>query len=508
MRTDRGRNVKAMKRLDSIEHEKGTLNLSGLCTSCNVEPECSASVKCCKCKSYFHIFCLIKPLTADFNEMMIKDPCIWWFCPNCIVTYESGTDDSTADIDATTQRGQVNFSNMLSESITSMNTLLSEQLTSLKSELMETVNKVIDDKLGAGKETLAKIDDTLANIVSNPEQINVSSSNITWASKVSNRPSSASIMNSNRSITSHARSSIGPDPSETPELLVLSPANNGCKSEPITEVKKSVLNKLKNIQYEFVKADKDSGKISLGFLSKNVREEVDELLNENEHLASLGYKSRSTDKLLPKIMITGVENSILDELFDDNENLIDTTDFSKEDIRELEKKKIVKLILAKNPAISDRVKENHTFQVVYVKADKSGRQNLTIGFKVSPAIRTALFTSERRSIYLESGSYQVSDRFYVKQCYHCQLFGHTSNQCPHKDDESVCLYCMGTHTSKKCLTKKVTSSYRCTNCANSKDPKDKANHTTHTSNSLDCPVLIKEHQRIAKITDFNSKNVR
>ena len=440
----------------------------------------SGCLQCSQCSTWFHQSCASVPnAVLGYLE---KVPGLTWRCNKClqspgetVSSYSESIDNiKTVDGKISNLSGRFDF--------------FVDSFANFKSELMNSVNKTIDEKI--------------ASIPAVSNSTNVSPANITWASRV--QPSSAT----ERSMTSYTTTKSSQAPSKTSELLVLSPANNGRKTEPINEVRKSVLTKLKNVQYEFVKADKDSGKISLGFRNKDVREEVDELLNKDEHLATLGYMSKSTDKLLPKIMISGVENSILDELYDEDENLIDTTDLSTENIRELQKRRIINLVLAKNPTIADLVQEKHTFDVVFVTANKSGRQNLTIGFKVSPAIRAAIFSSERHSLYLECGSYEVRDRFHVKQCYHCQLFGHTSNQCPQKNGKSVCLYCMGDHTSKTCSNKKDTQSHRCTNCAHSKDPRDRAEHKTHNSTSPNCPVLIKEHQRIAKITDFNSKNVR
>lgn len=204
-------------------------------------------------------------------------------------------------------------------------------------------------------------------------------------------------------------------------------------------------------------------------------------------------------KLLPKIVVSGVPDDFMCDI--DSSLPLDVR-------REQEKKCILESVCDKNPVLNEFVQDNHTLQVVFVnKAKESG--NLTIGFKVSPAIRAFLFNNQKGLIHIGSVRKPVSDRFHIKQCYHCQMLGHISSFCPNKKEGSVCLYCMMNHKSIDCPHKRDASKYSCAKCLHSKHELDQQNYTSHTSTSIDCPVYAREMKRLASMTEFQaSKNVK
>ena len=390
--------------------------------------------------------------------------------------------------------------------------IISNKFAEFKSEILSNVNESIDKKLepilGEINSSTKSCDiistvnsaiDNKLSTISPTEPNDISPNNITWASKVCLPEPAQSFANkSNVSDVTVNQNSLHSHMTEAFEVLVLTP-DTSCSHEAVNNVKKAINNKLKNVQVEFVKSNDQSGKISLGFRNASTRDEVDKILNQDEHLSSLGYGSKVAHKMLPKITLNDVSNDILD--------YINTTNISTDKIRELEKKKIIELILEKNPCVAELVLAGHTLQVVYLSRGKVGRNNLTIGLKLSPAIRAAILEKQRGSIYLESGSYQFKERFHKTQCYQCQLLGHSSDSCPDKCNDPVCLYCMSNHKSKDCQWKKVYSKHRCAKCHASNNPNDKANYATHNSASPNCPVLVREYQQLAKVTDFTSKNV-
>ena len=144
---------------------------------------------------------------------------------------------------------------------------------------------------------------------------------------------------------------------------------------------------------------------------------------------------------------------------------------------------------------------------MYLNKSQVGNKDLTIAFKVSPAIRAAILGKQRGCIYLDGRSYEVSDRFHLKHCYHCQLLGHVSSECPDKSKDPTCFYCMGKHKSSQCTNKRVYSKHCCAKCLSSTFGNDAANFKTHNSASSECPVMARERQRLANMTDFTSKNV-
>ena len=146
-------------------------------------------------------------------------------------------------------------------------------------------------------------------------------------------------------------------------------------------------------------------------------------------------------------------------------------------------------------------------KVVFIQRGLVGRHNLTIGLKVSPAIRSALWDTQRGAVYLGNNSYPFSDRFHIRQCYHCQLLNHVSDDCPHKSTSPVCLYCMGSHNSRNCMVKHDTSKHCCAKCSASDVHAFSLNYRTHNSSSSDCPIYQRELQRVQNMTDFTSKNI-
>ena len=145
-------------------------------------------------------------------------------------------------------------------------------------------------------------------------------------------------------------------------------------------------------------------------------------------------------------------------------------------------------------------------QVVYL-GKVTPRNTYSVGLKVSPAIRSLIFEEQNGYLFIGGRRVIVKDRFFIKQCYHCQLYGHISSDCPKKMNAPTCLYCMGSHRSASCSHKYTKSSYSCAKCAASKVTDDVTGHRSHNSSSLECPVYIRECKRLAQLTDFSSKNV-
>ena len=99
-------------------------------------------------------------------------------------------------------------------------------------------------------------------------------------------------------------------------------------------------------------------------------------------------------------------------------------------------------------------------------------------------------------------SLNVEDRFFLKQCYHCQQIGHVSSNCPSKDKSPVCFYCMGAHQSKTCLKKRSRTDQCCAKCYNSSISVEKADYQSHNAADPLCPVWTREVTRITNNTDI------
>ena len=185
---------------------------------------------------------------------------------------------------------------------------------------------------------------------------------------------------------------------------------------------------------------------------------------------------------------------------------VDKTNKTVAEIRDVEKALIVNEICDKNQGILDLKSDGHTVEVVFI-GKVSPRNSLTVGLKVSPAVWASIFDEQNGFVFMYGKRITVKNRFFIKQCYHCQLFGHISTDCPKKQSSPTCLYCMGPHRSSTCTVKDEKSSHSCAKCAASKTPSDVAVSKSHNSSSSDCPMYIRECRRLAQLTDFSSKNV-
>ena len=146
------------------------------------------------------------------------------------------------------------------------------------------------------------------------------------------------------------------------------------------------------------------------------------------------------------------------------------------------------------------------FEVLFLEKNQNGTPNHAI-VKVSPNIKSIILKPGR--IFIDMSSHQVTDNFYILQCYKCQGFGHKSNTklCPMaKSEDSIRLYCSSKHKSNACPCKINTNEYYCYNCKKSKSNDIKNQAKGHTSTSWQCPVLQKELNCIKELTDTCPKN--
>ena len=452
---------------------------NGMCRHCdNTVDMLKEAIQCFKCKNRFHAvgcksdYCVtgakqaftntLLPAVSNAKPFVNKFGRFLWLCDFC----------SKSDLEI------IHPGTVSTQSNDCMDNMedISNKFVALKSELMSSLNTVIDTKLDA---ILTKLDTT-----QNP---------MSCATAAANGSQQATVP------------SVAPPPvrdvkaAKTPcEVLVLNQSSeNDPKDVDINRIKRSITSSLKNVQVTFISANEQSKKISVGFPDSKSRDAGETAINQSEFLASVGYETKKANKMLPKVTIHHVDNSVLED--------IDTTDCSIEEIRDLEKKMILEKVLVKNTAIKALVDNGHTFSVVYLNKSNVGNKDITVAFKISPAIRTAILERQKGHIFVDGQSYSISDRFHLKHCYHCQLLGHISTECPDKKKVATCLYCMGGHRSKECQYKNIYSKHCCAKCLASKHGDDANKYRSHNSASSECPVLLREQQRIANMTDFVSR---
>ena len=87
------------------------------------------------------------------------------------------------------------------------------------------------------------------------------------------------------------------------------------------------------------------------------------------------------------------------------------------------------------------------------------------------------------------------------------MIGHISTDCPNKNTDGVCMYCMGKHRSSSCQLKYEQSNHCCARCLASSQGNDADNYKSHNAGDNKCPVMLREINRLKDNTDLWSKNV-
>ena len=213
------------------------------------------------------------------------------------------------------------------------------------------------------------------------------------------------------------------------------------------------------------------------------------------YLSNQNYTLKSSEKMLPKLTIENVCSEIFEGISSESGNC-----------RDLQKERIVDLIIRKNPCVKELVDAKHTLKVVFINNNQTGKL-FTIGIKVSPAIRSTLINAQGGRLFLGNNCYPFIDRYHFKVCYHCQCIGHLSQECPKKEELPTCLYCSEGHKSKVCPNKKDLQKRNCAKCTHSKITKLVEDSHPHNATSLQCPIIQREMNRLQNNTELDSKNV-
>jgi hypothetical protein len=464
-RTARGQLVKALKNETTINLGKGYIQSDGLCSSCKGSKETFSEepVKCAKCKSCHHSACLTKPLSADFLNHLLTDPCTWWLCPPCVTSSDDANeaDDDRKDV---SPDSQVDFISKLED---------------FKVQLLKSVNDSFDHKLKCVSDSLT---DKMNAVF---DKCPSSTDNSTYSAKAQQDPIQLEAPKSPVSSSGSA------------EVLILSPADTTPHSE-VKDVAMKVSKNLEEVAVAFLKVHEGSGKVIIGFPNKLEKEKGEKLLKNIDQFTNNKYSMKSTDKMLPKLTVRNVSTDIIGH--------IDISDPKKVETRNAIKKCIRNSIMQKNRAVKNLEEKGHTLEIVYIEHLDNGR-SLTLGIKVSPAIRFALMNDQGGRIFIGNQVHPFHDRYFYKVCYHCQSIGHFTKECPNIDDAPYCFYCSGRHRSKECTNKTKMAKMNCINCFKSSNTSIRADSYTHNAASHECPITIREVRRLENNTELVSLNV-
>ena len=227
---------------------------------------------------------------------------------------------------------------------------------------------------------------------------------------------------------------------------------------------------LKSVPVESVNESKN-GSIIVKFPTAEAKSEANDLMNECFE-DSEDYVVAQPKKMLPKMTVTGIPSS-----FPDNE--------------------ILEGILSKNRDIRALVEKGLSLELLFTKTKSENDRHKVAVLKMAPEIRSLVGRSGY--IYIGLSRCKAYDRFWVKQCYHCQGYGHLSSECPKKREDPCCAFCAESHESKSCNNRDHP---KCINC--SRNPTRSCDHYTFSS---DCPLMVQQRNKVIENTNFmSSKN--
>lgn len=477
------------------------------CSVCDFNVDCKVQgIQCYKCKNWFHaVGCRDETLcvssTTAFSTQFLpaisktggfakKFGRFFFLCDYCdsssnSVQLHTDTEAHTNTIDSSDIMGSVNKE---------LEKFKSDIISSIKVSMTEIIDAAMTNSAIQNPDSLhlsTNLNNTAENLPSACPNL-VSRDYATVAANMTTKEIDTPIYLSNHTVIK--------TPTNSDEEVVILSNIEDTNCAPVDQVKKSVSAKFKKVPFVFANDKSKSKKIAVKFPDSQSRDKGVKILNEGDFLSSFGYKHNSAQKMLPKITLNGVPRFIL--------HGTKKPDLSNDQVREAEKSAIISELLDKNHCLEELVTQGHTLQVVYL-TNTSGNSvsDLTVGLKVSPSIRAVIISKQSGFVFLGGKRILFKDRFYVKQCYHCQKLGHVSTDCPQKQENPTCLYCMGNHRSSFCTAKQKVDYYACAKCYTSNNSELSNNYRSHNSASLDCPLHVRECERLASITEFTSKNL-
>ena len=458
---------------------KGLLNSDKSCTTCkkiNIPQDCNLS--CGNCQKLFHITCMNDPVAYDIARTIREKPCVWWICYCCLQTQKMVNDETGSHL----------------------NKLIDTRIHSILGNFKEELFAGIDSRMGPCPTQVPPslpTSSTSSTLIAGTKR--KADDVITAAAKVRRRHNSASPLVSSplAEVTGSVNNLVesvrnGPTRNAPPPPLVDVPVRNEkfilhyrpvsneliLKDEEWLDLRKSISSKLSRTKVLFSHFNKKTGKVVVGFPSKQSKDVAADLLKDVVGLRC--YELYVPEKMLPKLTLHNVP---LD--FD----LVDT-ESSGHVQRDLVKDEIWQTIMDKNDGVKSLVESGSVLEIVYFRKHK---YSATVAIKVSPELRLFILEKLKSKIFLFSNCCKASDRCHYQQCYHCLKYGHIAKDCPKASESPICMYCADTHDSRTCSKRKSTADYRCYNCISSNPPSTNFNHCACSPN---CPSALAIANRI------------
>ena len=477
----------------SSQLSKGLINGEYQCTDCrkcNVPYDCL--VPCGNCRKSYHITCISVPIDYDNARGVRENPGIWWICFNCLNANNSSAEHDVHDnldklINDKIQSLLGNFKDELLSGINS-------KLDSLPKQAPSTSHPASSGSVTAGLKRKAGGDNGCYSASKVRRKSVANTATVPIPQATAHVTDNGNALDGSASIVSSENSKVSDIPKRSEKyLLHYRPVSDALtlKDEEWLDLRKSISSKLSQVKVLFSHFNKKTGKVVIGFPSKDVKEFSAEILKDV--IALRCYEFYTPEKMLPKLTLHNVP---LD--FDIPDTELSTSGLVQ---RDLVKGQIWKSIIDKNEGIKSLVTEGSVLEIVYFRKHK---YSATVAVKVSPVLRHYILDKLHSKLFLFSSCCRVTDRCHYQQCYHCLKYGHISRNCPKADESPICMYCAGLHDSRTCEMKNSTADYRCNNCLVSKKPSINFNHCACSPN---CPSAQAIASRIQLNTQLETSSI-
>ena len=466
--------------------KQGILQSKKICTHCNQTPADFETevIECMTCRSYFHSTCLIQPVSEDFLQMLSRNPSVWWHCLGCISCSKSS--DHVA---------MVSVADNCHNGTSPSDVVIKSTLMTFKKEILTLVSETMEKNFQTyAKTTSIKSSDNKKDPCidsTQSSQLPTGATN-TWANVVG-----ANSINTDESKrSSDASKEIANQSAPEKHVLLLEPlhadvmSTDDGKKESICSINKAMA----GVNVEFCKVRK-SGIVAIGFKDSDAKTAAEEKIKRDIN-CSASFLPRNPKQLVPKVTVMGINDVLFDKCDKNN----------KDEMKDI----LIKDIIDRNSYIKTLIDstESNFLNVVMIQKvmPYPNVVSYTAALKMSSPVRRAIYENGDR-LYISLNRCKVTDRFYVKQCYHCQKHGHITDDCPDlkQNKPSTCLYCSGEHRSKNCPDK---NNLCCSNCIKSSNPAIVNGARAHSASSLKCPVLQAHVKNIqGKTENWKAKNL-
>ena len=254
------------------------------------------------------------------------------------------------------------------------------------------------------------------------------------------------------------------------QVLVVKPVGESRPDKKLMEnITKNLENALETIPVESCRKTQNGGLV-MKFPTEDLKGQASAIISSCLGTDS-SYSVSEPKKILPKMTVVGIPNYVPDD-------------------------NIVASIAKKNADIERLVGTGCTLALIFTK---TRGETKTAVLKMSPEIRASV-VAQGGYVFVGLSRCRAYDRFWAAQCYHCQSFGHSAENCPGRNDPPRCQFCAGTHRSKDCSNRTLK---KCANCSSLGG----SGSVDHYASSLECPIMLSQRQRVIENTNFSiSKN--